>query len=461
LADEEMKKMPARKKSKFVTTVALAAVVAACCVASGCNFSNVPMPGQQSAAANSAATENAAQGRNARGLPSGFQVYNDPQGSGRMLHVKFTGGTDSAAAAMRQYLGSLSGYFDGAPQLIGAVGDPQDKVVQAAWTGKINGQPVRGMAAVILGKGEGTFALLYDKPESFAASFGRMTQALAPQIPKSATASGGGGNFTMAPEQNWRRQSGGDGSAAASVPDGWRVTGAAKGAMDIVGPNKEVIELGLAAPIFTSPMPGSRPGSFGPYLNPMDAVKFYEAGMNYLTLQNSPPDKFGRIVESTPVPSQNGQAMYALQELDTSLGHRKVFLFMATIPPSGTNEWILYTSYAASDASTFAQDLPTMLKIWASWKVSDATYRARMESAIANMKETNNIVHEVIENQQKAFDNANIAFDEVLRGNWPVENTETGERREFSQDVATALEKYCQAQSYPCRQVPTSELSGH
>jgi hypothetical protein len=399
-------------------------------------------------------------GSPSRGLPPGFQVYNDPQGTGRMLFARFTGGSGSAASTMRQYLGEIGGMFDGPPQLLGAVGDPRDKVVQAAWTGMIGGQPVRGMAAVILGNGEGTFAILYDRPQSFASSFGRLTQALASQIPRSASGGGsaGGGAFNMMPEQNWQRESAGDHTAAASVPTGWQVTGCVNGALDIVGPNKQVVELGLAYPIFSSPMPGSKPGSVAPYMNPTQAMMFLESGFNYDTMRSGPPDKFGRLIETTPAPNPNGQGMYALQEVDNNQGHRKVLALVLTSQVGG-NEWLLYTSYVAADANTFAQDLPTMLKIWGSWKVDDRLYQQRMQQALANMKETNNILHNMNENQSKVFDNANVAFDMVLRGNWPVENTETGERKEMSQNVATALENACQAQGLPCRQVPTDQLS--
>lgn len=391
-------------------------------------------------------------------LPRGFQAYSDPQGSGRMVFAKFSGGARSASGAMREFLGYLSGYFDSPVQFLGAVSDQQDQVVQGVWRGSFSGQPVRGAATVVIGKSDAIFAMLFDRPQAFATSFPRMARALSAQMPRSASV--GGGGINLMPEQNWQRQTTGDRSAAASVPQGWTVTGCANGALDIVGPNKQSIELGLAYPIFSTPMPGSKPGSVVPYLDPVRAIMLNESNMNYNTMRSIPPAQFGRLIETTPVPWQNGQAIYALQEINNNMvGHRKVFILMGTSVVAG-NEWLLYTSYVSADASTFDQDFPTMMKIWGSWKVDDRVYQARMAQALANMKETNAILTSMHDYQSKVYDDTNTAMDMVIRGNWPVENTETGARVEVDQNMATELEKQCQAQGIPCRQVPINQLTG-
>src|ERR1700692_4144229 len=63
-------------------------------------------------------------------LPRGFQSYNNPQGSGRLLYTKMSSGNNSARAVMRDSLEALRSYFDGPPQLFSAVSDPQDQAVQ-------------------------------------------------------------------------------------------------------------------------------------------------------------------------------------------------------------------------------------------------------------------------------------------------------------------------------------------
>jgi hypothetical protein len=391
-------------------------------------------------------------------LPKGFQSYNDPQGSGRVVFAKFTGGARSASGAMREFLSYMNGYFDAPPQFLGAVNDAQDRVVQAVWRGSLGGQPIRGAATVVIGKTDAVFAMLFDRPQSFATSYKRLALALGPQMPRSAN---GNGQISMTPDQNWQRQTAGDGSAAAFVPQGWRVTGCANGALDIVGPNKQAIELGLAYPIFSTPMPGSKPGSVVPFLNPAQAIMLLESNLNYNQLQSTPASYFGRLIETTPIPWQNGQAMYALQEVNNNnMGHRKALILIGT---SGivSNEWLLYTSYASAEANTFDEDLPVMLKIWGSWKVNDSVYQERMKQALASMKETNAIITSMHDYQSKVYDDTNYAMDMVIRGNWPVENTETGARIEVSQNMATELEKQCQERGIPCRQVPINQLTGH
>jgi hypothetical protein len=55
--------------------------------------------------------------------PSGFVAVNGPA-SGRTLAGSFSGNARSAAAVLGGMLGALRGYFDGAPVVSSAVGDP-------------------------------------------------------------------------------------------------------------------------------------------------------------------------------------------------------------------------------------------------------------------------------------------------------------------------------------------------
>jgi hypothetical protein len=444
------------RKLEFVFATMLASAIAIC----GCKSSTNPSANAQTPAAQSSASPQSASNavsapQAQRGvLPRGFQIYNDPQGSGRVVFVKFSSGSRSASGAMRDFLSQMNGYFDAPPKFVGAVGDPQDRVVQAMWSSSLNNQTIRGVATVVIGQSDATFAMIFDRPQNFAASYSRLAQALTPQMPKSS--GGNGGEVSTA---NWTRQTMGDRSAAATLPPGWHMTDCVNGAMDIVGPNKQVMALGLAFPIFSIQMPGSKPGSVAPYMDPVHAIMFYEAGMNTIKMQQTPVSWYGKLIEQTPVQNPGGQGIYALQESNNEAGHRKGLMLMMTSQMT-SEEWLLYTSYAVSDASTFSQDLPVMMKIWASWKVDDRLYQQRMQQALATMKETSNILQSTIDNQMRAYDNTNYAMDMVIRGNWPVENTETGAREEFSQNTADALEKACQDKGLPCRQVPINQLTG-
>ena len=130
-----------------------------------------------------------------RPLPRGFQSFNDPNTSGRLIYVRFSVGESSARRAMRDCLSALHIYFDGPPQLLAAVGDPQDHVVQVILSANLQGQPVRGVATLVLGQSDATFGLILDRPDSLRSSFQNLSQKLSQQMPKTS----GGGDFDLSP----------------------------------------------------------------------------------------------------------------------------------------------------------------------------------------------------------------------------------------------------------------------
>ncbi len=62
--------------------------------------------------------------------PAGFSSVSGA-GGGRTLAGTFTGNARSAAAVLGGVLAALRGYFDGAPAVSSAVGDPRDR--GASW----------------------------------------------------------------------------------------------------------------------------------------------------------------------------------------------------------------------------------------------------------------------------------------------------------------------------------------
>ena len=130
-----------------------------------------------------------------RPLPRGFQVYNDPHVSGRLLYAKASGTQNSARAVMRSALGALKGYFDAPPRLLSAVSDPNDQAVQVMLSATLQGQNLLGVATTAVGQSGATFGLILDHPNTLAASFPTLSQALAKEMPASA-GSGGAVSYT-------------------------------------------------------------------------------------------------------------------------------------------------------------------------------------------------------------------------------------------------------------------------
>ena len=98
--------------------------------------------------------------------------------------------------------------------------------------------------------------------------------------------------------------------------------------------------------------------------------------------------------------------------------------------PTGAGQWMYYYSQVTAPGEVFQRDLPTMLQIWKSWKVSDRTLRERMDKALAEMKEAGAMLRQSQESAERVRERANADFDEVIRGYRTVEDTLTGNRGE-------------------------------
>lgn len=281
--------------------------------------------------------------------PAGFQSYRDAQGSGQLLFAKLGPGAHSARAVMRDSLAGLKSYFDGPPRLQGAVSDPQDQVVQVILSAQLHGQPVRGVATAAIAPSGATFGLVFDRPEALKASFQRLSQRLAQEMPKGS----GGGAFDLSAPKEWSRQTAGDRTCAVDLPTGWRITACKEGIATIVGPDKELIQLGMI--FFVSTTPTSY-GMSSRYLQPAQAFSYF---VNYFTQVNlrqginlnSVP---GRVLEvkEIPPPMPNGKGAYLLQEVATNGHAGKVFALVYTVPNLMTG-WSLYTSYVSAPAEVF------------------------------------------------------------------------------------------------------------
>lgn len=389
-------------------------------------------------------------------LPRGFQSYSDPHSSGRLIFAKLSGGGLSARGVMRDSLAALKAYFDGPPQLLSAVSDPQDQVVQVIVSANLQGQPVRGVATAAIAPSGATFGLAFDRPNSLKSSFQALSQRLGQEMPKS---SGGTGSVDLSPPKQWQRQTAGDRSAAVDLPPGWRITTCSQGILTVVGPHSELIQLGLI--FFVSSMPGSS-GMASPYLQPVPAFSYF---VNYSTrvnqqqgvnIKNVP----GRVLEvkNVPAPMQGGKGTYLMQETATNGQPFKVFALVYTAPNVMAG-WTLYTSYVAAPANLFPGEFADMMRIWSSWKVDDSVYQRQIQQTLQSMNETRDILSSGTEHQMHAYDNLEQSMDLIINGETRVQNTTTGGRANvYTQDTDSVL-RACQAQGYSCQRVPFNELT--
>jgi hypothetical protein len=389
-------------------------------------------------------------------LPRGFESFSDPRSSGRLLFAKLPPGSASARAVMRNGLAALKTYFDAAPELEGAVSDPQDQVVEVIISATLRGQPLRGVATAAVAPGGSTFGLVLDRPQSLKSSFPALSQRLTQEMPRSA---GAAAPFDLSPPTQWSRQSGGDRSCAADLPSGWRITSCNQGVMSILGPHHEYINLGMM--FFVSTLPGSI-GLASPYLQPVPAFAFF---MNYSNRVNRQTgvnieDVPGPVLEAkaVPAPMPNGTGAYLLEECTVNRQPYKIFALVYTAPNLMAG-WTFYTSYVSAPADLFASEFADLMRIWGSWKVDDRVYLHELEQTLESMNETRDILSRGSERQMHAYDNLEESMGLIIRGEERVENHSLGGRADVYTEDSDAVLHACQQRGYDCRRVPFNELT--
>jgi hypothetical protein len=357
---------------------------------------------------------------------------------------------------MRDSLVALRAYFDGPPQLLSAVSDSQDRVVQVMVSATLKGQRVRGVATAVAGQPGATFGLVFDRPDALQSSFQPLSQRLGQEMPGAANA---GGPIDLSSPAGWKRQTAGDRTAAADLPPGWQITGCNQGILTIVGPHNELIQLGLI--FFVSTLPGSQ-GMASPYLLPVPAFSFFVNFFNRMNLQrglnvNNVP---GPVLEvrNVPAPMQNGRGAYLLQEVTSNGRPNKVFALVYTAPNLMTG-WTLYTSYVSAPADLFTGEFADLMRIWSSWKVDDLVYQRQMQQTLESMNATRDILQSGTARQMQAYDNLEESMGLILRGEERVENKSLGGRADvYTQDTDAVLHA-CQTRGYDCQRVPFNELT--
>jgi len=413
---------------------------------------NAASTGAGGVAANSGAGEVGA-------LPGGFQSVTDADGSGQLLWAKVGAGQRSAKGAMRDSFGALKNYFDAPPQLLSAVSDSQDRVVQVVLAANFKGQPVNGIATTIIGSVGGVFGLVFDRPAALKTSFANLSKTFRAQLPQSTA---GGGAFSLAAPASWTRQTAGDRSCAVNIPSGWKPQGCAEGTMTIFGPRGEYVALGQITFVASQALPGTQ-GIVSPYLQPVPAFTLF---VNYLTRMNRASgvnliNVMGRVVESKAVaaPMQGGEGAYLLQEMTVNGTPYKIYalVYTARLPMSG---WQFYTSYVSAPAGNFEAEFPDLMRIWSSWKVDDRVYQQIMQQTLQTMKSTSDMINHSTEQEIGSFENLQSNMLNIINGDESVANTTTGARQTVSIQNAANVLQGCKASGYDCQVLPVGQITG-
>jgi hypothetical protein len=370
--------------------------------------------------------------------PSGFASVNGPTG-GRTLAGTFTGNARSAAVVLGGMLGALRGYFDGAPAVSGAVGDPADRGIMAFFDARLQGTPVRGAAIVQLNDGGGGgVAILFDRP----ADIGRSFPAMAHQLGGIQVPGGGPAQRPVALPQ----QTTPDGKAAIGVPPGWRISGYGNGAVDVAGPQGQLVDVGIFLPIMVQPtFVGPVAGAiYLPFIaDPAAAVPVVSHALSRQTVARGGQGTTNvEVLEryNTAPPTGAGQAAYLFAR--SRIGGRPYYhSALVNTAPIDANSWTYYYSTVAAPDGVFQRDFALMLSVWRSWSLNQQMLRDRLQDAATKMRQTGEILRSAARGQSEAYDRANKGFSYYLRGVEVLEHSPSGRRGNFDRDFADAVVK--------------------
>jgi hypothetical protein len=243
-----------------------------------------------------------------------FKIVDNP-GGGQYLYGPLTGkGTmpDAIVYVLRQ----VHGYFGDRPE-VGKFFQSRDGSSVAtfftAMAKKQGNKPIQGLLIVaVASDGSGSAAMLYDEKSRFAESEPVMMQALS-RVWHPAGAAGGGSQPAASPAHHGSvaplvETTGGDRSAAISLPAGWKITTVNGGALTAVGSNGENIYLGL----LYQGLPPQGPDLFANFVN---------ASNQYRSTHGLQPATYTGIAKTTISP-QAVQVLFTV-DLHDGVGPRK------------------------------------------------------------------------------------------------------------------------------------------
>jgi hypothetical protein len=387
-----------------------------------------------------------------RAAPAGYTVFQDPEGTGRGLFGTFNGNARSATLAARGLLGGLHGYFDNTPAINVSLRDGADHQVQALFSAAIEGVPVDGVIGVELAGGGGSVSVLFDRPASLGASFRRLQAQLAAH-----SASG----TAARPAAVLQPIGLGDGSTI-SLPQGWRVTSAGQGSVDLSGSRGEIMSLGGASPVFFAvpriPNMSANYLLVAPCCDPVRAwTTLFPQVASIASRYGVPPMQLVRVVEAQPVQHPSGQAAFTLSEI-TIAGRPGFAFYLVIAMPGSADQWTYYTSGMSAPADVFKEEFGTMLQVWNSYSVNPQVFKDRLVQAAETMQETRNIMRAGQANETRASLSAAEGWDQYIRGVQTIEGTD-GRRHQVDNSSAQRLVDALNGSGTGhWRIVPTTEL---
>jgi hypothetical protein len=382
-----------------------------------------------------------------RGLAAAFRSVPHGAGSGEIL-VSTVQGARSARALVTQALASLTAVLGQRPRNLGGLVDRDDRTAEVAFGGTRQGVPVGGMLLARVRDGQGYVAAVSDRAELARGSVPRLLATVASEqlLPDD-------GPRQAARPVRWQAVSLPDGSGTMRVPEGFRIVGAQQGAVDVAGPEGELVSLGAS---FTVVTPEGAMGPLGPMSYPLVArpseppqalAEILPQLARFMRQVNpaQPAVRLAGVREYHPVAWPGYRAGFLLVDLQLASpqGVQDYVAFMlVAVGQLVYTQWQYYSSSVAAPRPIFPRRFGDLLEIWMSWRVADHVLRQRIQQATASMKEANRLLQEAHRTQQEAFDRVMERWSGQNRDTQRWRNTVTGEIEERPAYVDVLMRKH-------------------
>ena len=354
-------------------------------------------------------------------------------GSGWVGTARGTG----AASAQQEYLRAmhaLSGVFDGPPTFWGVVSDRNDTIAQMPFTGAWRGSAIAGLAVASVQGGESMIGVAFDDASLAPLTLDGLVRQVEQYVPLIAPP-------PLLQTTVWDSYRFPDSSGQVSLPSGWRLTAAAQGACDLVGPNGEQVALGVAWPVVNpqwafGPMPGH---IVAPYQDPVSAIQTIWPAVLQATGVSA---SVGRVLAYMGYPSLRGEQSAMILWEESWHGRPYLAYGYVETAQAGMN-WLFYASSLRAPAEIFAIELPTMMAIWASREIDPQLHWQRVQHAMATLAEGSEILQRSLLDTSRRREAAMYDWAEVYRGTAVVRDSRTGEEvpanLAFVQETVDAL----------------------
>jgi hypothetical protein len=334
---------------------------------------------------------------------------------------------------------------------------------------KLDGKPMEGLVIVYAPKtGSAAAAVLLDDADRFPTTVNTMFARLKQQLgaPSSAAPSAAGPSATPAastaptkassaapvpsgPTQPLQKYTFPDGTGAIGLPMGWKVSSAQKGQVIASGPNNEGLRFGWAVSVIDPTNPQSHtlmPNSRGPAPQQFVAIPYsadpgtaYKAALTQFAQKARHRPPIVDIASVNNLPANKNYMLYGDTDFNDGKGKQSFIAQVIDTAPQmmGTWQMTLFIIYAPQQ--TMASEIGTFTAIFNGYTSNQnriaSISQAQTGQALASEKQFMNTMSSEID----ASDRSVAGFDNVLRNQTVIVDTQTGGHATTSDDLANAL----------------------